>query len=405
MGKTLLVVIDAFRHDYLSEEHTPFLWSLREVGHYVEKLEPSFGFCERTEIIVGDTSQNLNYFTALSFNPTSSPYRKYSFALKILDKITYFFPEVLNRILNRLIWEIMSRTPGGFPRATIPLKFLEYFALTEDGLGSAIRCHSRSLYQLAKKNGWEINDSCFTSLDTKQFANDELRCDHILNVLDGNELLNMLYISDCDKFGHLYGPDSKKMTTVLQKVDRRLKTLHDNVVQKHPNLNIIFCGDHGMTTVIKRVDILGAVEKALSDYSYGSDYLLFADSTLFRIWSLNVNLKQAIEIKLKSLFEEEKLIEAGYLSTPEELGFKSDRQFGDWVWVAYPGTLVSPDFFSQKSAIVNGMHGYKTHNQSYGMSIGIGPAFTKKRVEEEKLTAVYDMLLIALGMESTGNAE
>ena len=60
MGKTLLVLIDAFRHDYLSKEHTPFLWSLLEAGHYVERLEPSFGVCERTEILVGESSNNLN---------------------------------------------------------------------------------------------------------------------------------------------------------------------------------------------------------------------------------------------------------------------------------------------------------------------------------------------------------
>ena len=403
MGKTLLILIDAFRFDYVSKKHTPFLWSLSKNGHYIQKLEPSFGFCERTEIFVGKASKEFNYFTAIAYNPNMSPYKKYSFILNILSKFTHLFPTIINRIFNRVIWEIMSRTPAGFPRAAIPVNLLKYFALTEDGLDSAIRHDKESLYQLSKKDGWGINDKCFTSLDAKQFANDEVRINHISKVLEGDDLLNMLFISECDKIGHQYGPDSPEMVYSVKKIDAKMKKLYEQSILNYPDLNVIFCGDHGMTKVTQKINIFDAVSQELSEYDLGKDYVVFIDSTLFRVWSLNPKYKNDIDLKLKSLFKKENFSSVGYLTTPEKLGYKNDRLYGDWIWVARPGILILNDYFSPAFRTIEGMHGYETHNQSYGMSIGVGPAFLKKQTKKDKLTAVYDMLLKSLEVKSNGD--
>ncbi len=50
---TVLLLLDAFRRDYLSDVNTPFLWRCSCEGEYYEGVEQSFGFCERSEILSG----------------------------------------------------------------------------------------------------------------------------------------------------------------------------------------------------------------------------------------------------------------------------------------------------------------------------------------------------------------
>ena len=50
---TVLLLLDAFRRDYLEEETTPFLWKCSLEGERYEGVTQSFGFCERSEILCG----------------------------------------------------------------------------------------------------------------------------------------------------------------------------------------------------------------------------------------------------------------------------------------------------------------------------------------------------------------
>jgi predicted AlkP superfamily pyrophosphatase or phosphodiesterase len=71
---TVLILLDAFRWDYLCPDRTPYLWDLAHTGVYVQQLKPNFGFCERAEIFTGTRPAVNGYLTAFAYGPDHSPF-------------------------------------------------------------------------------------------------------------------------------------------------------------------------------------------------------------------------------------------------------------------------------------------------------------------------------------------
>ena len=398
MSKTVLVLIDAFRSDYISEKNTPFLYSLLDNALYFKKLEPDFGFCERTEILLGESAWNFGFFTAIGFNPAESPYFTIKHFLNLFCPVFNILPQLGKRIVKRLLWELISKKKGGFPPLSIPLNQLAYFALTEDGVSSAINNHHRSIFNLATAKGLGVNIDCFTSLDSKQIGDDAWRCSRLIDVISLHDKLYLLYIGDCDKYGHILGPESAEFKRELYKVDQRLHHLYKEINNKYDGVNFIFCGDHGMTSVDFTIDILSAVNSALCGFLYGRDYIVFVDSTVFRIWILESSCEKLISELLLDLFSLPEYIEFGHLTTPHKLGVGEGRLYGDLLWLAKPGTVISPDFFNPKGKQIKGMHGYELHESTFGMGICVGPDFEKDTIGYQKLTVMYEVLKTSLGI-------
>lgn len=389
--KTILVVIDAFRYDYLDRGKTPFLSSLIEDARYIRKLTPSYGFCERTEILVGLTSLESNYFTALGFNPELSPYKSIDKLLSFFDLFYSKLPKIGQRIFRRLLWEFSSRRESGFASVNIPIAYLKFFSLTEDGHKSLISESEDSLYRLLPKSGYKINDESFTSLDKKQVFNDAGRIKKLINNIDDDSSLYMLYLGDCDKYGHSLGPNSKGMDEKLLEIDNDIEKLVQGIKNKSEDVNYIFVGDHGMSEVVHRIDLLSIVEEKLKKYTNGVDYLIFADSTVFRIWILNDMKKSDIEKIVNQLFLCESLTQHGIFTKTIQLGLKDDRIYGDYIWCANNGVVITPDYFNPSYKIINGMHGYNPINndQAQGMAILYGPDFHASREDSACLTSIY----------------
>ena len=69
--KVILILLDACRGDYINKKNTPFISSLSKQGTYYKYLKPEFGFCERTEILVGKKPLESGYFTAFDHFQTN----------------------------------------------------------------------------------------------------------------------------------------------------------------------------------------------------------------------------------------------------------------------------------------------------------------------------------------------
>ena len=131
--KLVLILLDACRHDYIDKDQTPFLYNLASKNKYYQKIIPSYGYCERTEIFTGKKSLNLGLFTSLGYDPKNSPYKNY-FLLYFLDKIEKFFKlNIISKLIRRFIWLIYKNRDFTYFPAKIPLNLLKFFALTEDG--------------------------------------------------------------------------------------------------------------------------------------------------------------------------------------------------------------------------------------------------------------------------------
>ena len=103
MKKTplLVILLDAFRWDYLNPDDAPYLHKLSHEGIYVKKLKASAGFCERSEIFTGSNPADSGNFTAITFDFTSNGRRglhNYLGMLKFVDKT-----RISNKYGRRLI--------------------------------------------------------------------------------------------------------------------------------------------------------------------------------------------------------------------------------------------------------------------------------------------------------------
>ena len=75
-----------------------------------------------------------------------------------------------------------------------------------------------------------------------------------------------------------------------------------------------------------------------------------------------------------------------------------DRRYGDHIWLADPGVMVSPDFFHRIST-EEGMHGYDpTIPESQGTCIYWGHEVPRRVEPSLPLSGVYGVLKRSLGL-------
>ena len=133
MKKTVLILIDACRHDYLNRGITPFLDTLKKSGEYTKKIIPGNGFCERAEIFTGKKPSDTGFFTAIDYSANRKQNAGIARTLDFLAFILKLLPfRLLEKIVRRLLWEYSIKTAHPMHPQKIPLNLIKYFSLTED---------------------------------------------------------------------------------------------------------------------------------------------------------------------------------------------------------------------------------------------------------------------------------
>jgi predicted AlkP superfamily pyrophosphatase or phosphodiesterase len=394
MAAKVFFLMDAFSSDYLSKENTPFLYNCSKKGEYTKKIITGFGFCERAEIFTGISSVESNYISAIGFNPDHSPYKNISLLLKILN----FFDKhvsipLFRKILRRLLAILIYSFKHPLNPYQIPYEMLKYFSLTEDYFDSSVRnaLKNESIFDIAKLNSKKIYDDSFTGLNKKNNGTDDDRLNMALENCSDDYALYLIYISIMDASGHKYGPKSNQVQQSLKSLDSKLEKFVTKFEKKLAGSSYVFLGDHGMTSIIERVNLIKILQgmDRLIMTSVNKDYIYFLDSTMLRVWVLNKNCKKAIEDYLAS---QSILIEKGiFYST--HMKKKPSKELGDIVWCANSGVLISPDFFHSQNENLKGMHGYLDPKEGgFGTCIKYG-AVNHKVYEKRELHSVFDDLV------------
>jgi predicted AlkP superfamily pyrophosphatase or phosphodiesterase len=403
-------LLDAMRYDYITEQNTPFLWRCGQEGEYYKHVIPSSGFCERTEILTGLTSEQSGFFTAIGYDPENSPFKGMKL-LPLLDIVEKFIPRKL-RVPGK-------DTPGGFYRSykgamskllrrfsnsgisiyCIPFSLLPYFNLTEDRVDH--RCKGAfpipSVLQLLENRGQTYFYDSFTALNLPPNGSDNDRMNIALRSAGTKDYaLYFIYISLPDAYGHKYGPESSELRTALRYMDTRLEKFTGDFKKKVGDCTFIFLGDHGMVPVTRHFDarrIIFDISEKLG-LKIKKDFLYFLDSTLVRMWFFSDRGTQLLPAALK---RSGKFNQCGKF-IDERIASKyhipwGDRKYGDMAWWADSGVLVYPDFFHNDGMPYKGMHGYDPElPESQGTCIVYGNNMNKKEIDAIPLTSVFDIL-------------
>ena len=403
--KVVLFLIDACRYDYISKDHTPFLWECSEKGKHIKHVIPSAGFCERTEIFTGLRPNESGFFTAIGFDPDSSPYKN-NFLLNLVGKLeilvglfnskrinlSKFFRKIMLKILRGYFSRFKLRPYN------IPFVFLKYFNLTEDEFEMTTNdiAGSTSLFKMIEMKGEHSYLDAFTSLGKPSNGSDEDRIDAaILAASKKDYLFTPVYIGVIDSEGHKFGPDSKELKSELNRLDTILRNSVQRFLEIDKKTSFVFLGDHGMTEVKSDLDVeLIIIQLAKSlKLKKGKDYVYFLDSTMVRVWFLTENAK----IKLGSLIRENEVLSLNGEVIDDETSKLydipiGDRRYGDIAWWANEGVLIFPDFFHDRKPY-SGMHGYKPiHSSTHGTCIAIGEDITHSYLDSMNLHEVYDLI-------------
>lgn len=331
----------------------PFLYGLSKRSFYIRNIIPCAGFCERSEIFTGLDGYDTGNFTAIGYLPESSPYKDDEKILKCFSAIEKISGRVSNRLFPR--WRIRNRK--ALNKYRIPYTSLSNFALTEDGERKFTEY--KNLFQQLEEANKTYTLNAFTSLADFAPRLKTSLDDFAKNEMDAETYFIPLYIGIIDSMGHKYGANMEGLKPYLQKVDSQLKALHEYAQKKGYAFAVM--GDHGMVPVTKKLDIVSKVAEI--PYKQGKDYEVFYDSTMVRFWFFNKQTEEEIRNLLGNQFHEDGFIvdQSNYAKYRIPLDIYSTTGkpvYGDFVWCANPGVLVSPDYFHSVNASENGMHGY-----------------------------------------------
>jgi len=350
---TVVALLDAFRHDYLSPDSAPFLSSLASNGVAGANEEP-FGYQTRPAFFAGLYPETSDICTMFERADDDGPFSVARYLPDFVDNRKYI-DWGLRRLLERYVrWntEYSGVKKYGTP-ADIPLSILYKFDFAEKELPwhpkyvsqptifDLLRTHNKSWsYQ-----GWPLVTDYDSDDDIVQSCVETVNEDH-----------SFLYVhlSELDGLGHSHGPSAGVVTDGVKRIDNRLQTIWEYCDETFGTVNLIAFGDHGMVEVTETLDLWSELQS--TDLSLGEDFEVFLDSTMARFWSET----HQVEAEIKSFLNG---FDSGTILTEQDRqeyrARFADNRFGDLLFLMDPGTTISPNFFNRSADPAAGMHGYE----------------------------------------------
>jgi len=383
--RLLVILVDAFRYDYLSEKYTPFLYSLSKKHSYLP-LRPILGYSDsiRATIFTGVYPEDHNYWIMYKYSPETSPF-------KIFKKFNFIdtFPESFIKrggrfVLSSSLCKIMARKNGYSELSiqNIPFKIIDYFdySLKKSMLSVGAFNNFPTIFDILRNN--EIK---YAYIDSSKFgwryyfASSSKLWKKLLEAVDSlpNDVgLIFVYLHHLDHFAHRHGTTSPVFLKELKSVDKTVEFVIEKVEKRFGDVSTIIFSDHGMADAINYVSF----EWLKKEYGFGRDFLFFLDSTMVRLWYLNEKGKRVRE-------KIEPLNYGRFLSERDKKELKINfkhRYYGDDIFLIDPPYNIFPNFVSWLTPYA--MHAYHPLEESQtGMAMFIGEEFEKIRKDSEPI--------------------
>tara|TARA_B100001142_G_C14327551_1_gene652834 strand:- start:1075 stop:2214 length:1140 start_codon:yes stop_codon:yes gene_type:complete len=283
-------------------------------------------------------------------------WKKNNYNNNLLFNLLSFIPyngklyrQILNKILKITSYRYLKDFNGNI--GCIPFNLLKYFELSE----------KNNLF--SKSNKHNMN-TIFDFIDSEYSYTGVPFSSGMLNSIKKKFNIKTIkkykyhffYISDLDKIGHKYGPDSNEYKLKMKEVTIYINSILKYAEKKDGNVDFLIFGDHGMVNIKYTINI----QKILNslDLQVETDYIYFLDSTVARFWFLNERAKNKI---IDSLSNNQF---GDWVSKEDKEKYRinyNHNRYGDATWWANDGVLISPNFW-QSSRKLKGMHGYRNNS-------------------------------------------
>ncbi|MBW2044763.1 MAG: alkaline phosphatase family protein [Deltaproteobacteria bacterium] len=379
--KTLVIVIDALGYDLLNKASLTSQLRSRAI-----KLVPSWGFGESAVMWSGQPPQVTDRWNAFRLDQKGSPFRwtrhlplsvfdlfrNSSFPLRLIEAVARKGVECLT----------MRRVRGTSPVTYhLPLAKLHFFSPVHDYevyRHNSLNGHL-TLFGLLRQKGVKCNYIGYPDIKT-----DREVFRRSLQAIQESEV-TICFFFELDSIEHWQGKQSPEVSKKVDDLTEWINKLTFLFKQQYPHGHIIIFSDHGMIDVREVLDVQSYLKgTGLKD---GVDYLSFYDSTMVRFWFFSESSKKTIVDKLSR-------IEKGRILRKDELkegGLDfSGSYFGELIFSADPGTIISPNYFQNKN-LFQAVHGYCPPSpQEYGFFIA-----DKDMVlgDELRMESLFDIFL------------
>jgi len=345
----LAILIDALRHDFITDEATPFLFSLRTTRTFGSSmwglLEEPFGFLPRLAIFAGLTPEESGYSAYYYHSASKSPFGCRGFMRLLPDWMLYHYL----RVRCNLSWklglteQLFAEVPRIRQATRAQLAVAERYppwhkSMPEQSLFHRMRRHDRKWVYLGYPS-------------TKQ-ETELLKAEAVRQV---NKAVSFywLHFAETDWMQHAHGPDSWQRVDALKRIDDAIRTVYRQISSVHtapPSL--LAFGDHGAVQVTRHVDIQSEFRRRIRTAPF-----FYCDSTMLHAWSgtrpqsddVSKVLRELEALGLGRLVDES-------MRHRYKIRFPDDK-YGTHILVAHPGTLYVPNVF-QGDRGVKGMHGH-----------------------------------------------
>ncbi len=208
--------------------------------------------------------------------------------------------------------------------------------------------------------------------------------------------LATLYFSDVDSAGHKYGPDSKEVKLVIEKVDQSIEKLSNKLKQLKLPINIIIVSDHGMSKVDPaKFEIIADNElKEEIELSYkvvGSGPIV----QFYKNDQPQISPSSLLE-RINEKAEHFKCYPKD--KTPKKLNFRGSDRIGDFVCIANKDWSIG----LSKGHLPKGNHGWSQFGgmDMHAILYAKGPLF-KNSFEQETINNIdlFPLLAKILGLK------
>jgi len=383
----LVFLIDAFRHDFLSEQHTPNLARLAAAG-VCKPLQPILGYSDaiRATLFTGRQPDETGYWMEYAYRPRQSPWKGFG-RLAPLDR----FPSDLAQRGLKLALSATVMKPLAARRGhahlslrAVPFRAIDRFDLTLNEpmtAPKALGCPSIFDACTAAERPWAY-------LDASKVRRGADLLDQV-DALPDDVGLVFVYLHQIDMAAHLVGIESPLFWRRVRSTDELFGAIQGRLKRRYRDAPTLVLSDHGMSVLTSQTGI----PELTAHPGFPDRFFVALDATMVRLWYLDDDetLRRELRERVAERF-------SGHFLTPEEMARYNleftDRLYGDEIFLLTPGTAIFPNFHSFIKP--KAMHAYAPEDRDQ-WGIFIGPDETAARVSDPvDLTEVTALVLDAL---------
>ena len=388
----LCILVDAFRHDYLTPSYAPYLSGLAD-GAGGRRIRPILGYSDsiRATIFTGAYPDQHGYWMEYCLRPEEAPLA----ALKALAPLDALPSDFVQRGTKFVLSSTVARAVAkrrGYAHLSLrhfPFRALGCFDWTLKGPMTAPGALGMpTLFDDLTAAGvrWSYLDSFTDGRRSVLEGLDELAPD---------TGLAFVYLHQIDMASHSFGIASPLFRSVVRRTDALVAEVVERTRRRLGELDLVVFSDHGMSVVERFVEY-----SDLRRHPAFPDGFCFAlDATMVRLWFSGDDplLREEIRERVRR-GAPGRFLERGEL-VDLHLDFTS-RLYGDEIYLLDPRVAIFPNFHSMLRP--KAMHAYHpSDDDQHGIFIGPPDEDLPDPVELIEINALCQR---RLGLVSNGHA-